>query len=615
MQLINILPQLSIVELEGVSYYVRNRVEYLLPGARAELSGSLVPATVIRVPSDGISLDAIQDSFKRFLTEDDVFQDGFTRHGYLIIKPATPETPTQTLPKDVEEYLAQRLLNLVYLKGSDNLPQGPYFAMNGRLHQSWRLYPDNLGAFTTAVIPDDDSTQEQGCPTTFKPFHTAAFTGSNSVVPVPSRLYSQKNAAQPLAGMRIAIKDNMHLNGVTTTLGSRSYAELYGKQPKSSQYVDILIQKGAIIVGKTKMSAFAGSEVPPTECIDYFPPWNPRGDGYQGPSGSSSGAAATIAGYPWVDISLCTDTTGSMRHPASCHGVWGHRATWNSLPMKNIVPSTPYVYSVKFVVPSEHPTEIIYPTDWYPCNDENMQRMTEEFLAALENYLGVKHTKISLIELWTQTAPAGLHDRALVDFLRGIAGKVNVFDGYHSFDDFRREYSEKFGKEPYLSPTQKERWEDGAAVSNEDREESIAKIDIFKAWVMDHVLEVNDGNTMRVMLVPQGRPGANYRDGTPGTKVDKQPYSPIFAISMIGGPQIVIPIGQNKYDSVISGQKEYAPIMTTLVGPKDSDLTLLSIAEETLKMASWQSTLLTGRHMLRVGENSRNAQAADASKL
>jgi hypothetical protein len=43
------------------------------------------------------------------------------------------------------------------------------------------------------------------------------------------------------------------------------------------------------------------------------------------------------------------------------------------------------------------------------------------------------------------------------------------------------------------------------------------KIDIFKAWAEDCVLKVNDNTTMRVMLVPQGRPGANYRDGTPGT--------------------------------------------------------------------------------------------------
>jgi len=112
----------------------------------------------------------------------------------------------------------------------------------------------------------------------------------------------------PFAGLRLAIKDNMHLAGIVTGLGSRSYAELYGKQNTTAEYVATLQEKGAIIVGKTKLSAFAGSEVPPDQCIDYFPPWNARGDGYQGPSGSSSGAAAVTAGYPWIDASLCTDS-------------------------------------------------------------------------------------------------------------------------------------------------------------------------------------------------------------------------------------------------------------------------------------------------------------------
>ncbi|KAJ5709686.1 hypothetical protein N7493_009977 [Penicillium malachiteum] len=84
---------------------------------------------------------------------------------------------------------------------------------------------------------------------------------------------------------------------------------------------------------------------------------------------------------------------------------------------------------------------------------------------------------------------------------------------------------------------------------------------------------------------------------------------------MIGGPQVIISIGQNKYNSAISHRAEYAPIMTSLVGPKDSNLTLLDIAEGTLKSAGWQSNILTGRYMLHVGDNIRNAQSAVGRKL
>ena len=102
---------------------------------------------------------------------------------------------------------------------------------------------------------------------------------------------------KPLNGKRISAKDLFHLEGIVTAIGSRSCAECYEAQNSAAKYVQELVDQGAIIVGKTKMGAYAGSEVPPEKCIDYFAPRNPRGDGYQGPSGSSSGAGLSIAGY------------------------------------------------------------------------------------------------------------------------------------------------------------------------------------------------------------------------------------------------------------------------------------------------------------------------------
>ena len=108
--------------------------------------------------------------------------------------------------------------------------------------------------------------------------------------------------------MRLSVKDLFHLEGITITISSRAYTECYGSQKITASFVRNLMDKGAVIVGKTKMSAFAGSELPPEKCIDYFPPWNPRADGYQGPSGSSSGAGASLAGYDWMDGSIATES-------------------------------------------------------------------------------------------------------------------------------------------------------------------------------------------------------------------------------------------------------------------------------------------------------------------
>ena len=61
------------------------------------------------------------------------------------------------------------------------------------------------------------------------------------------------------------------------------------------------------MAGKTKMNSFANWEEP-LEYVDYQAPWNPRADRYQSPGGSSSGSAAAIATYDWLDIAIGTDS-------------------------------------------------------------------------------------------------------------------------------------------------------------------------------------------------------------------------------------------------------------------------------------------------------------------
>lgn len=128
------------------------------------------------------------------------------------------------------------------------------------------------------------------------------------MVAVPSRLYFQPSRETPLDGPRVAVKDDYKLSGVVQTMGSRSYTRLYGTQTETANTVRTLIDLGAVIVGKTKLGAYAGSELLPEKCVDYFPPWNPRGDGHQGPSGSSSEAGSTVATYDWVGIGIGTDS-------------------------------------------------------------------------------------------------------------------------------------------------------------------------------------------------------------------------------------------------------------------------------------------------------------------
>nr|ODN88537.1 hypothetical protein L204_06392 [Cryptococcus depauperatus CBS 7855] len=608
------LRQTTVIQLGSRSYYIRAREEASL--AKDGPTGhrdSAVPAVVVHQDAKNASLQAIQDSFRRFLDMDDVFAEEFTKNGFLLLqKPSMGHLSGDTLKQhpgaanadqaiaealsaDVIDYLKSRSLMLCVLEGDVDVPEGPYFVVHQNLHQAWRIYTDQLGAFSTTVIPDDTHvTTTQGSHTRlFRSLQASAFTGSDAGVAVPSRLYFKRSSEKPLNGMRIAVKDNIHLNGVVTGLGSKAFAELYGHQTESAQFLQLLISKGAVIVGKTKLSAYAGSEIPPCQCIDYFPPWNPRGDGYQGPSGSSSGAAASIAGYDWLDFSICTDTTGSLRFPATSHGVWGLRASWMSIPVEGIVSACELFDTVGLLARTtskiqdvvtalgtsedhgDWPTRILYPTDWFPVNDVRQQRMNDAFVKALEDLLGVTHTKISLTEEWTKSCPEDLCEKSLYD-LEAMAVVLNRYDGYHNFDEFRSQYRERFHKEPYASPSHTDRWKQGAENTPEERKNAFDMILRFRKWVFEHVFSVgNDGRCRTILVVPHGRPGANYRDVKP--EVDS---SPLFTISMMGAPQVVVP---------------------------STELTLLQVAQDALKKAGWPTNVLTGRFMFEVGDNERHS--------
>ena len=108
---------------------------------------------VVSICSD-ITLDALENTFSRFETDDDVFNHDFVKGGYLIVQQSPKPSPSPSLPSDVTEYLNARSTKILVL--DDRLPEGPYFALGRHLHEAWRLFPDDLAAFSKAVIPLGD---------------------------------------------------------------------------------------------------------------------------------------------------------------------------------------------------------------------------------------------------------------------------------------------------------------------------------------------------------------------------------------------------------------------------------------------------------------------------
>ncbi|KKY39331.1 putative glutamyl-trna subunit a [Diaporthe ampelina] len=609
-----------VIELDGVSYYtggtpiaqldINNTGEALANAAPVSGGHDLFPLTIVEASSGNFSTEELVDIASEYEGLDDVFQRAFLETVYL--EPPGDNASLSIDTTSIETSLDGLNVKLFITTGditgdsipvvastiTPALPKGPYFvsAYTGNVYKAYRLYHDNNLAFIQGVVSD-----EQGAYMSLPAITENVMAKS---IAVPSRLYYKATKEQPLAGLRFGVKDIFHVKGVATSGGNRAYFYHYGPQNNTAPAVQRLIDLGAVLVGKMGTVQFANGDKATADWVDLHAPFNPRGDGYQDPSGSSTGPGAGIGAYEWLDLSIGSDTGGSMRGPAAAQGIFGNRPSTGAISLDHVIPLSPVADTAGLFARSgslwAEATKAYYPnmqSNWTTlpktlysspalsgalASDVNPVAvpMIESFVQKLGDFLGTEALPANYSQLWAETRG----DAPAVDEMLNLT--YAVFVSHDQWQLLGRPFFEDFaanngGRKPYVNPGPLARWQWGQVnAPDEVYAEALRNISTFTEWYTTEGYGRRDpescSESVYAYVFRSGQP--SYRDEYFSASTTPPLGMSDSRVAVIAGaPEVIVPIGEVPYNSTKSLQVEYLPVSMALRMARGCDYVLASL--------------------------------------
>ncbi|MBI3236170.1 MAG: Asp-tRNA(Asn)/Glu-tRNA(Gln) amidotransferase subunit GatA [Chlamydiales bacterium] len=236
---------------------------------------------------------------------------------------------------------------------------------------------------------------------------------SERVLERAKRLDQKKEAGKPLgklAGVPVAVKDNIHIRGELTTCASRfldNYRAVF-----DATVSHLMEEEDALLIGKTNMDEFAmGSSTENSAFQLTKNPWDLK----KVPGGSSGGSAAAVAAR-FCPLALGSDTGGSIRQPASFCGIVGFKPTYGRVSRYGLVAFASSLDQIGPLATNTSDAALLMEVIGKHC-----KRDSTSLNAPQENYLEklgkrIQGTKIGVPQRFLE----GLEQEAKASFLKAL---------------------------------------------------------------------------------------------------------------------------------------------------------------------------------------------------
>lgn len=377
-------------------------------------------------------------------------------------------------------------------------------------------------------------------------------------VPGP-RVHVEGAAQGPLAGLSCAVKDVLDVAGFVTGNGNPEWANTHAPAKRHAGAVELVLQAGATVVGKTISDELAYSLT--GENAHYGTPLNSAAP-ERVPGGSSSGSAAAVAAG-LVDFALGSDCGGSVRVPSSYCGLLGMRPTHGRVRAEGIAPFAPSFDCVGWFAreprvfaavgsvlleesrPAIRPRRLLIATDAFDLLADDVRAALMPAVARVEALLG-------------PAEPVVLSPDGLAQWSAAFRA-LQAAEIWQSVGAWIDEVQPQFG------PGVRERFE---AASRQDPSEVAAAQPVRDAVIARMAELLPAGTVMVLPSTPRIAPLRGSAVADTEVAYRHLAMNLLCTAGLAGLPQVSMPL------ATVDG----APIGLSILGRRDSDMELVTLA-------------------------------------
>lgn len=241
-------------------------------------------------------------------------------------------------------------------------------------------------------------------------------------------------------------------------------------------------------------------------------------------------------------------------------------------------------------------THIICPQDFLPKDKELNWELFNPFVRDMIRWTDATAVNLSIRAMWSRSPPKDCAGESLEAYLKDVIVQTLYYASYLKHTFYHNKYKDQYGKEPEIHSVLRWQLDLGKSVTPEQNRRAVDRLLVFRSWFLSQFMRPRNQRVV-IMVIPVSEGVPNYRGCPPRPYKVPSGFDPFSLSSMLGCPDLVIPIGESPFESRFTDGEEHLPFCVSLLGRLDEDQNLIRVAEHVLRASGRPREVRVGSRM------------------